>query len=190
MTDDLVLTPDLKAALEKSDQQLAELEQAHIEKLDKSSLAYRTTLDKLLLARQPEMDKREDLWGKVFNADTPLSEFLGSSVDQKLARAIVSLSVVAGNPKTTVSEPSKTRVVIRLKTNMFTEAGDVIAEVDEDVGQVSVVKPIVWKIPEKLREKSFFGIFTAAGAEEQFARGAIGALREVFLSPLVFLEDD
>lgn len=189
MADDLVLTSDLTSALEETDKQLSEVENAHIAKVDHASLVYRTALDKLLEDRQAEMDKREDLWGKVFNASTPLSEFLGSAVDQKLARAIVSLSVKGGNPKTTLSEATKTRVVIRLKANMFADAGELIAEVDEDAGQVAVVKPIVWKIPEKLRDKSFFGIFSPEGAAEDLARGAIGALREVFLNPLIFLED-
>lgn len=160
------------------------LDTEYEKKKEQLTIPFREELEKLLVERQPLVDKLN--WAQMFDSpDAPTKQFLNGTTDTKLLRAVESFKMV-----TSVREGILyRRVVLKLRTNMFVETTDLFREVDPE-GKTVAISGVTWKQgTEKSRSDSVFRFFEEQAKEHGLLLDALSAFEMVFQSPYLFMPE-
>lgn len=176
------VTDDLLKALVDCREANDALDAEYEKKKEALTIPFREELEKLLVERQPLVDKLN--WAQILDsADAPTKQFLNGTTDTKLLRAIESFRVVTSVRDGILYR----RVVLKLRTNMFMETTELFREVDPD-GKTVAVSGAAWKPgTEKSRSDSIFRFFEEKAKDEGLLLDALPAFEMVFQSPYLFM---
>jgi hypothetical protein len=157
------------------------LDAEYEKKKEQLTIPFREDLEKLLVERQPLVDKLN--WAQILDsADAPTKQFLNGTTDTKLLRAIESFKMVTSVRDGILFR----RVVLKLRTNMFVETTELFREVDPE-GKTTAISGVVWKAgTEKSRTDSLFRFFEEQAKENGLLLDALPAFEMVFQSPYLF----
>lgn len=151
-------------------------------------IAYREKMESLFLERDRALKEIPGFWAGVLSSlDTPLSDFMNTTFDTKLARAICNFQVK------TRSENKKfiQQIIITFKPNVMVDSESVCREIDSS-GETTSLKPIKWKkTVENLKNDSLFSFFEAEPkGGKNFISGVWKAFDILFQGPFLFATHD
>ena len=176
---------DVLQSLVDFSQKASEISQEFSKKEGELSSAHRHKLQTLLLERQLLTDKDEEFWPRVLlGVNAATKEFLSAPIDQRAARAIKSLTVLAVEPKEEGGKRSR-RVVIQLRNNIVMENSELFREVAHDGTTVACCGGVKWKAGvERSSQKSSFRFFDESEKDTDFLLDFLDAIDTVYQQPL------
>lgn len=146
-------------------------------------ISYREKMEPLFLERNEALREITGFWGGVLGSlDTPLSDFMNSTFDAKLARAVRNVEVRSRSEKGKLIQ----EVIISFKPNVMVES-DVVSREMDSKGTTLSLKPIKWKKSvENLKNDSLFSFFEEEPkGGMKFISGVSKAFDIVFQDPFV-----
>lgn len=145
-------------------------------------------VEPLYVERQTALKEIPNFWSSVLGSpETPLSELMNGTFDNKITRAITDFQVKTRAANGTLMH----KVVVSFGNNIMIEAGEIYREMDGN-GKTISIQPIKWKKgTENLRTNSLFSFFDEnPSGGDQFVQEALDAFRMTFEDPFLATEPD